>query len=401
MAITVNVTVNASPTPITVEVAAARDAYQLALAEGYAGTREQWLASLQGPPGPAGGIGATGPTGPAAEPWDGTIADIDLATPTPTTEALADGDFIMFRDVSGTPANKTSLISRVWDYIKSKIDAGQTWAGNHAFSSSTRPTSSGTGLPEDVSLVTRTDAETVELFGLSRIRRHNHSTAVANGGTATANQNDGDVLTTLLAANARPAVYSYRLINAATPSSSQAHYVVPVRISSLINFVHHGTNNPGSRIRFTYGVGNASVPAGDANALVSNGFGWEIYWNGSQIVIGLFAFGSGGYVTTDGSGGRASAVPTGLTAGVSDNMANIIIGLASNGTVTLWASFAGLGTALGRPSHTPLLTLSGGPVAGLRYASGAYPIWSAANHSTNVATTSTDVKIMNRLLLLD
>lgn len=341
-------------------------------------------------------------TSPLSSPFASrSIAAIDLATPTPTTEALADADLIMFRDVAGTgaPANKTSVISRIWDYIKSKIDSGQTWAGNHAFS--TRPTSSGSGLPESSSLVTRADAETVELFGLSRIRRHNHSTAVANGGTATANQNDGDVLTTLLAANTRPAVYSYRLINAATPSSSQAHYVVPVRISSLINFVHHGTNNPGSRIRFTYGVGNASVPAGDANALVSNGFGWEIYWNGSQIVIGLFAFGSGGYVTTDGSGGRASAVNTGLDAGVSDNLANIIIGLAADGTVTLWASFAGLGTALGRPSHTPLLTLSGGPVAGLRYAIGAYPTWSAANHSANVATTATDVKIINRLLLLD
>ena len=85
------------------------------------------------------------------------IADIDLKTPTPTAEALADDDLIMFRDVSGTPANKTSLLSRIWDYIQSKIDAGQTWAGNHAFS--TRPTSSGSGIPAYNSLITRDDLD--------------------------------------------------------------------------------------------------------------------------------------------------------------------------------------------------------------------------------------------------
>lgn len=38
-------------TSILLNLQTARDSYQLAQAEGYAGTREQWLASLVGPPG--------------------------------------------------------------------------------------------------------------------------------------------------------------------------------------------------------------------------------------------------------------------------------------------------------------------------------------------------------------
>ena len=41
--------------PVTVAVQQARDAYQIAQAEGYAGTRAEWLDSLAGPPGPPGG----------------------------------------------------------------------------------------------------------------------------------------------------------------------------------------------------------------------------------------------------------------------------------------------------------------------------------------------------------
>lgn len=41
-----------SSSPVTVAVQAARDAYQLAVADGYAGTRAEWLASLQGEDGP-------------------------------------------------------------------------------------------------------------------------------------------------------------------------------------------------------------------------------------------------------------------------------------------------------------------------------------------------------------
>lgn len=60
---TVNVTMPPAA-PVTVDHQEARDAYQLAVAEGFVGTREQWLESLVGPQGPAGPTGLTGPQGP-------------------------------------------------------------------------------------------------------------------------------------------------------------------------------------------------------------------------------------------------------------------------------------------------------------------------------------------------
>lgn len=46
-----NLSVTLASSAVVVQVAAARDAYQLALAEGYVGTRVEWLASLRGDPG--------------------------------------------------------------------------------------------------------------------------------------------------------------------------------------------------------------------------------------------------------------------------------------------------------------------------------------------------------------
>jgi hypothetical protein len=40
------------------------DAYEVAVAQGFTGTRAQWLATLVGPTGPAGATGAQGPAGP-------------------------------------------------------------------------------------------------------------------------------------------------------------------------------------------------------------------------------------------------------------------------------------------------------------------------------------------------
>lgn len=41
-------------TAVSAPIATALDAYQLAVREGFVGNREQWLASLEGPPGPSG-----------------------------------------------------------------------------------------------------------------------------------------------------------------------------------------------------------------------------------------------------------------------------------------------------------------------------------------------------------
>lgn len=45
-----------------------KSAYELAVQEGYSGTLNQWLASLEGSPG---AVGPTGPAGPAGESYEG------------------------------------------------------------------------------------------------------------------------------------------------------------------------------------------------------------------------------------------------------------------------------------------------------------------------------------------
>lgn len=80
-----------SSAPVSVVVSQARDAYQLAVAEGFVGTRAEWLASLQGEPGPAGDDGADGATGPAGDP--GLVAVVltqaEYAALTPEQQADA------------------------------------------------------------------------------------------------------------------------------------------------------------------------------------------------------------------------------------------------------------------------------------------------------------------------
>ena len=48
---------------VTAPVMLARDAYQLAVLEGFTGTRAQWIESLEGAAGPAGADGADGADG--------------------------------------------------------------------------------------------------------------------------------------------------------------------------------------------------------------------------------------------------------------------------------------------------------------------------------------------------
>lgn len=58
-----------------------------------------------------------------------------------------------------TPAAGWLSLSRLWDYIKAKLDTALTIAGAWSFSSTTRPTSSGTGTPAANSLITRADGD--------------------------------------------------------------------------------------------------------------------------------------------------------------------------------------------------------------------------------------------------
>lgn len=73
MAITINITTTVPA--VSVNISTGRDAYQVAVANGFAGTRTEWLESLvgaQGPQGDQGPQGEAGPVGPTTIVEDAT-----------------------------------------------------------------------------------------------------------------------------------------------------------------------------------------------------------------------------------------------------------------------------------------------------------------------------------------
>jgi hypothetical protein len=274
-------------------------------------------------------------------------------------------------------------------------DVGQTFSEQQQFS--TRPTSSAAGTPAATSLITRSDAVDEIIFNMARIQRSDYAQSyTANGGTSSLN--DGDNLSTGTAANNRPVCIRYRQINRFGSGGNVA--VCPIRIASYGGYNHSATFNPDSRIRCGIGMAlGASIPAANANALAGRGFGWEIYWDGTNIVFGLFAHDGTTYVTTDGTGGRSAAIATGQNPVFYDGFFHIIVGLSA-GLVSAWTVFTNNPVAPMRVSGTPTLTLAGGPTTGNNFATSGVQ-WACVNHSTNTATGSTSIKVLDRLLIMD
>lgn len=79
-----------------------------------------------------------------------------------TAAAILDADRVAIFDSSASFAPKHALFSVVWEWIITKLGAlpSITAGGAWSFASSTRPTSSGTGTPAAMSLITRADGDT-------------------------------------------------------------------------------------------------------------------------------------------------------------------------------------------------------------------------------------------------
>jgi len=304
-------------------------------------------------------------------------------------------------ELAGLISNETGTGSLVFG-TSPTIDA-PTVSGAAQFTSTTRPTSAGTGYPEATSLMTRLDSETAELFALSTVRRSQLGVYTANGGSASTS-NSGDQLSTGLSANARPLVVRYKsLLGSPDLSGTTTVKIRAIRIATQANLYHHSNNANGKHV-FAFGANTGTFPAAEADILSARGFGWEIFRNGAntQTVIGLFAHDGTTYVRTDGSGGRSSPVDTLLGSSALNGQVNIIIGLDAAGLVSLWASFTttAVTTPLARPSSTPILTLAGGPTSGSTGSNG-FPAWASLNHSTIVPTAAIAMHIADRLIVID
>jgi hypothetical protein len=309
------------------------------------------------------------------------------------TSSGTDGAATWQDPTGGTAVTGTAPI----DVTSGVISLLTTLPSAYAFTNALRPTFSGSGTPTATSLITRADAVDEIIFNMARIQRSDHAQAyTANGGTSSLS--DGDNINTGTAANNRPVCVRYRQINRFGSGVNIA--VCPMRIASYGGFGHGATSNVDSKIRCGIGMAlGASIPAANANALAGRGFGWEIYWDGTNIVFGLFAHDGTTYVTTDGASGRSAAIATGQNPTSYDGFFHIIVGLSA-GVVSAWTVFTNNPVAPMRVSGTPTLTLAGGPTTGNNFATSGVQ-WACVNHSTNTAAGSTSIKVLDRLLIMD
>jgi hypothetical protein len=253
-----------------------KSAYELAVESGFIGTLSEWLTSLAGPPGPAGAdstipgpegpqgpagppgpagadstvpgpqgpTGPTGPDGPQGDPGPqgpigptGPIGPEGPQGPTgpagpigpegpPGADSTVPGpqgppgttDYL---ELDNLPTALVTLDGT--QTLTNKTLANPTITGAAAFTSTTRPTSSGTGTPAATSLVKRDDILSERLQYQATTLSWNTTTGTAN--TIGSNAGVGFTLrlsTTAVAGNYREAVVAYNPLNRAGSGMNMA-----------------------------------------------------------------------------------------------------------------------------------------------------------------------------------
>ena len=245
--------------------------------------------------------------------------------------------------------------------------------------------------------ITSADLQIESLFTLLTRQESDAGVFTANLGTATSSQ-DGDSLSlSALLANQRPNVYRFRNWNKNPGVSGTANAVTPVRLACAGNIYHLGSGANGASFRCGFGMVNgASAVAADANATTGRGFGWRIAWNSSTSKLEFNLWAHNGTTYVEGTG-----IDTGLGAGNLDGFFNIILRLASDGTVSANTWFGSSTSSSSVPSATPSVTLAGGPTSG-SFANLGTPAWVVAAHSTTAPSSGNSIiaRISNRKLAL-
>lgn len=281
--------------------------------------------------------------GTGASTADNAIGNLfpGVASATEKTTAV-DADLVAIADSAASSAIKRLTLANLWAYVTTKIGAitSITASGAWSFSSTTRPTSSGTGSAAATSLVTRADVE--GLVGYNYLP-FNSSMILANYNTGTPTRGLQDV--------------TMQLITGTTGTASLAGYMFAAANNQ--GFLPYLGNEAqiswNQKFRFRFGV----------SQLVLDGDGVVWIWIGSNPA-GSAPSGADPPVTTGGygirfdkSGGnnRVTAVTYGGGAYIYGTPANIntpdIITLdVSSGTLNVINS-----------SGTTVATVSGGPTS--------------------------------------
>ncbi len=326
--------------------------------------------------------------------WQWYNGGSPLTTAVIATEATSsNSDKLLFKtSESGSLATSLDLNNSLATFSGVVSSFGSTYQTGSTFTYGT----GAAAAHRDALDIASADLQIESLFTLLTFQESDAGSYTANGGSAAANQ-DGDTLSlSATTANQRPNVYRFRNWSRNPGNSGASNPVTPLRLASAGNIVHSGSGANGASFRCGIGMVNgASAVAADANATTGRGFGWRIAWNSSTSKLEFNLWAHNGTTYVEGTG-----IDTGLSTGSADNFFNVIVRLASDGTVTAHTWF-GTNTAIGIPSATPSATLAGGPTSGT-FANQGIPVWISAAHSTNAPSGANSIiaKIINRKLYI-
>jgi collagen type VII alpha len=323
------------------------------------GTHNNWnfaIAGQVGATGETGATGATGPQGPA-----GPVSSVAGRT--------------------GEVTLVTADITDATTYVPFLAAASNTFTGLASFTSTTRPTSSGTGTPAGTSLITRDDFYTEQLFSRPLARSYPIYGLVQGTGSAVGLTTDFQTLQNA-AINGSSSYGLFSRTWTHAPGGTGSNNLV----NQQVMFSHTGVidiSNAFCAVRFLVGVATGSAPNSDANALTGRGVGWEVYYSATNSRNEIRILTHNGTTYTAGTG---VAFPC-----ANARFSHIVLEILGTGTVNLYGSNSaadnGSSGVCPRPSSTPITTSAVGPSGANRY-SGQYCTLSCVTTTTGTAGVS-------------
>jgi hypothetical protein len=234
------------------------------------------------------------------------------------------------------------------------ISLSTTLPSAYAFTSTTRPTSSGTNAPvygASPSLIHSNDFLTEQMFTRAQVRALPIYSLTSNGGLASAANDAITLQNTAIASGYAQGTMSRAITHSPGNTGSNTLVTIPIMFS-FCGVIDVGTAGT-SAVRFLCGANG--LPMYDSNAFTARGVGWEVYYSTANARVEIRI------ISHDGTSYNTS---TGVAFAVTfDKFTHIILEILGTGTVNLYgsASLYPPHSACPRPSNTPLITITNGP----------------------------------------
>jgi hypothetical protein len=236
------------------------------------------------------------------------------------------------------------------------IDA-PTISGSAAFTSTTRPTSAGTGTPAATSLITRNDAALDRLLSIGQLIHINAAsmvTSIGFGGFAGGGNDEMNLVSNTTANGYARAQVSRDMGIWGGAGMASAQIPMTFAFSLIINIPASGN----TEYAFVVGeVGSGSPIALGSNPLGGRGFGFRMFYSvaNARNELQLFAHNGTTYSESSAIAMASTSSPVMTVVLSSDGAGNVKL-LLGTPVSPIWQHV--------RPSLTPVLSLSTGPSSG-------------------------------------